>query len=89
MECTLQDASLDSHLRIERFRHRVTLAFAGIELDPATLKSRQERLVFYRLLNSSFSDLEREVANLAAKRNILLIPYHPFWLELDTDRMQL
>ncbi|KAJ6030173.1 hypothetical protein N7460_010439 [Penicillium canescens] len=64
MLSAVHDANLDSHLQIERFRHRVTLAF---ELDPGGLKSKQERLVLYRLLNSSFSDLEREMLSPSAQ----------------------
>jgi hypothetical protein len=88
MVSPLHLTSLDSHLQIERFRRRVTLAFAAIELDSAALTSKQERLVLYRLLNSGFSDLERELANLSARRNIFLIQHGPIWLDLKTDSMQ-
>lgn len=80
--------SLDSHLQIERFRRRVTQAFAAIELDSTTLTSKKERLVLYRLLNSGFSDLERKVANLSDRRNIFLIQHGPIWFDMKTDFMQ-
>lgn len=73
MTSSFYDASLDSHLQIEQFRRRVTLAFSLMGPNPVPRTSEHERLVLYRLLNSVFSDLERDIINLSSKRNTTLI----------------
>lgn len=73
MSFATHDVALRSHLRIEQFRHRVSLALASNALDPAEFMSTRERLSSYRLLNAVFSDLEREVINLSPERNLILI----------------
>lgn len=72
MAPALQDASLGSHLQIERFRRRVSLALTPHGLDPTSSISQHERLALYRLLNSTFIDLERETETLSPQRNHFL-----------------
>lgn len=60
------EVALRSHLRIEQFRHRVSLALASSAFDPA---GSRERLSLYRLLNAVFGDLERETISLSPKRD--------------------
>lgn len=55
------ELALRSHLRIEQFRHRVSLALASNAVDQEGLTQTRERLSLYRLLNAVFDDLEREI----------------------------
>lgn len=73
MESALHDASLGSHLQIEQFRRRVSLALAPRELNSTSSTSLHERLALYRLLNSIFTDLERETIRMSSDRNALLL----------------
>lgn len=62
------ERELRSLLRIEQFRHRVSLALAVNALDPSGLTSTQERLSLYRVLNAIFGDLEREIMSSSPSR---------------------
>ncbi|KAL2836472.1 hypothetical protein BJY01DRAFT_251969 [Aspergillus pseudoustus] len=85
---TSRDLSLRLHLRIEQYRHRVSVA-----LTPSSFHSgrepqfaEQERLSLYRLLQSVNGDLDREVS-LASPSSITriylsaaLLHLHSFYL---------
>ena len=54
-------ASLSYHLRLERFRHRVSSTLSAPAITPGAennLSSSQDRVMIYRLLNSDLQELE-------------------------------
>lgn len=60
MASALDGTSFGSHLLIEQFRRRVTLALAPRQSHSTQPTSTDERLALYCLLNSVLNDLERE-----------------------------
>ncbi|KAL4939953.1 hypothetical protein BDV06DRAFT_213894 [Aspergillus oleicola] len=59
---TLQpDMTLWMHLRIEQYRHRVSVALSPHTLRTSNYSSSRDRISLYRLLDAVHGDLEREV----------------------------
>lgn len=64
---TPHDISLRHHLRIEQFRQRVSQALASTTCRPQSPTAGRERLPLYRLLNASFSELEKGISGSPRK----------------------
>ncbi|KAL2786339.1 hypothetical protein BJX66DRAFT_346895 [Aspergillus keveii] len=85
-----QDRTLRLHLRIEQYRHRVSVALFSNGFESQQLPTDQGRFSLYRLLNTIYSDLEREV--LAVSPGVTtriylsaaLLHLHSFYLHDDS-----
>ncbi|KAL4880548.1 hypothetical protein BJY04DRAFT_228209 [Aspergillus karnatakaensis] len=83
-----QYPALVSYLRIEQFRHRVSLALAPHALSVQSLS--HERTSLYRLLDTLYGDLVREITTVSASPMIRVylsaasVHYHAFYLLDDT-----
>ncbi|CEL01980.1 hypothetical protein ASPCAL01556 [Aspergillus calidoustus] len=84
-----EDPALRLHLRIEQYRHRVSVALSSNGFELQRPPANQGRVSLYRLLTTVYSDLEREVlamSPLSTTRIYLsaaLLHLHSFYLHDD------
>ncbi|KAL3449211.1 hypothetical protein BJX65DRAFT_294704 [Aspergillus insuetus] len=86
---TPKDLTLRLHLCIEQYRHRVSVALSPNGFGCQQLPADQGRVSLYRLLNTVYGDLEREVLPVSSSAlthiylTAALLHLHSFYLHDD------